>query len=192
MAMPPMIGYSIRSSLFTNNVPTVAIGAGRDKTFLAPAHPQEDSYWICFISAKNPREKVKEFMVPGSQNSTVPAGIDTYMNDPDYIFAVATQTLSTLHVPQGNFYDFLAKYGAGRELQRLEQINSVYGCGSFGQMSYVLTSQGGPRVPGKPAPASYEAGSVTQYSAMLLMSLMASANGGPPWSICDSYSFVTR
>ena len=59
MAMPPMIGYSIRSSLFTNNVPTVAIGAGRDKTFLAPAQPKEDSYWICFISAKNPPMKKK-------------------------------------------------------------------------------------------------------------------------------------
>jgi hypothetical protein len=192
MAMPPMIGYSIRSSQFTNNAPSLAIGAGRDKTWMYPAQPKEDSYWICFISAMNPREKVKEWVIPGSQNSTVPAGIDTYMNDPSYLFVVATQTLSTLHVPQGNFYDFLAKYGASRELQRLEQINSVYGCGSFGQMSYVLTGQGGPRDPKKPAPQSYEAGSVTQYSAMLLMSLMAMPNGGPPWSLCDSYSFVTR
>ena len=69
------------------------------------------------------------------------------MNDPEYIFAVATQYLSTLHVPQGDFYDFLAKYGAGRELQRLEQINTVLGCGSYQPHGLHLTGQCGPREP---------------------------------------------
>jgi len=52
---------------------------------------------------------------------------------------------NTLHVPQGPFYDFLAKYGAGRELQKLEQLNAVLSCGSYGRMNY------GPDRPVRPA-----------------------------------------
>jgi hypothetical protein len=81
------------------------------------------------------------------------------------------------------------KYGAGRELQKLEQINAVLSCGSYGHMSYVLTGQCGPRGPGQPAPPSYEMGSFSAAQAMLLMSLMPQMNGGPPYSICDSYTF---
>ena len=40
------------------------------------------------------------------------------------------------------------------------------------------------------APLSYEIGSYTLSSGvMLLMSLMPQANGQPPYSICDSYTF---
>jgi hypothetical protein len=74
------------------------------------------------------------------------------MTNPQYLFAVATQYLSTLHVPQGPLYDFLIKYGAGRQLQKLEQINAVLSCGSYGHMTYVLSGQCGPRKPGEPSP----------------------------------------
>jgi hypothetical protein len=132
--------------------------------------------------------KVKDFVVPGSQNSTVPAGIDIYMNDPEYIFVVATQTLSTLHVPQGAFFDFLTKYGAGPELQKLEQLNVVYGCGNYGNVSYALTGQCGPRGGGKPNPPSYEKGSIYGgYSALMLMSLMPGPNGAPADVDCDRW-----
>src|SRR4051794_9601485 len=146
-----------------------------------PANAQDDSYWFCIINAKNPREKVKDWVLPGTSNSTVPAGIDTYMNNPDYLFAVATQYLNTLHVPQGPLYDFLAKYGAGRGLQELEQVNAVLGCGNYGHVGYVLTGQCGPRDPKKPAPPSYEVSTFRrEQQAMLLMSLMPQMNGAPP------------
>jgi hypothetical protein len=136
----------------------------------------------------------EEFIVPGQNNSSVPAGLDTYMSNPQYIFAVATQTLSTLHVPQGAFYDYLVKYGADRQLQRLEQINSVLGCGSYGHMSYILTGHCGPRDPAHPAPPSYELGSFTTpgEAGVLLMSLMPLPDGKPPYSICDSNTFITH
>ncbi|MBA3766648.1 MAG: hypothetical protein H0W99_06605 [Acidobacteria bacterium] len=159
---------------------------------MSPQSPQDDSYWVVLINAKNPREKVKEWIVPGQNNSTVPSGLDTYMNDPDYIFVVATQYLSTLHVPQGAFYDYLVQYGAGWELQRLEQINTVLSCGTYGRMSYILTGQCGPRGPKIIPPISYEIGSITDFPALLLMSLMPMPNGGPPYSICDSYTFLTK
>jgi hypothetical protein len=192
--MPNMLAYTIQSSLYQGsaNVPYLIIGAGNNATRLSPQNPQDDSYWIVIMDAKNPRNKVKEWIVPGQNNSTIPSGIDTYMNDPDYLFAIATQYLSTLHVPQGNFYDYLVKYGAGRQLQRLEQINSVLSCGTYSRMSYILTGQCGPRGGNNYPLLSYEVGSASNMQALLLMSLMPMPNGGPPYSICDSYSFVTR
>ena len=52
----------------------------------------------------------------------------------------------------------------------------------------MLTGQCGPANSGSPA---YEAGS-SSTGAMLLMSLMPMPNGQPPYSICDSYTFLTR
>jgi hypothetical protein len=184
-----MLSYNVLSSPWPSNRPSVVVGIGRDATAMFPDNPQDDSYWFCIFSAKNPRVKVKDWVLPGTSNSTVPAGIDTYMNNPDNLFAVATQYLSTLHVPQGALYDFLAKYGAGRKLQELEQINAVLSCGSYGRMSYVLTGQCGSRQPGQPAPPSYETSNYLGNQAMLLMSLMPQMNGAPPYSICDSYTW---
>lgn len=192
MNMPNMLAYTISSTLYSGT-PSLIIGYGSNGTGMRPQNPQDDSYWIVFLDAKNPRVKVKEWVVPGNNNTTIPSGVDTYMNDPGYIFAIATQYLSTLHVPQGDFYDFFVKYGAGRALQRLEQINTVLSCGSYSHMAYILTGQCGPRVPGQPSPISYELSSTSQSSpALMLMSLMPMPNGGPPYSICDSYTFHTR
>jgi hypothetical protein len=192
--MPNMLAYTIQSSLYQGsaNPPYLIIGSGNNATRLSPQNPQDDSYWIVIMDAKNPRSKIKEWIVPGQNNSTVPSGLDTYMNDPDYLFAIATQYLSTLHVPQGNFYDYLVKYGAGRQLQRLEQINSALSCGTYSRMSYILTGQCGPRGGNNFPLQSYEVGSASNMQALLLMSLMPMPGGGPPYSICDSYSFVTR
>ena len=189
--MPNMLAYTIQSSTYSgnNSAPYLVVGQGSNKTWMRPQAPQDDSYWIVIINAKNPREKVHEWIVPGQQNTTVPSGLDTYMNDPDYIFAVVTQYLSTLHVPQGAFYDYLVKYGAGRELQRLEQINTVLGCGNYSRMSYILTGQCGPRGGKNPPLQSYEMGSTSQTPVLLLMSLMPMPGGGPPYSICDSNTF---
>jgi len=188
MHMPPMLAYTIRPSIFTNNKPYLEVGVGRG-TQMAPDNQQEDSFWFCIFNAMNPRQKVKDWVLPGAQNSTIPAGIDTYMTNPQYLFAVATQTLSTLHVPQGALFDFLTKYGAGRELQKLEQLNAVLSCGYYGHVSYVLTGQCGPREAGKPAPPSYERGEYTGGAALMMMSLMPKMDGSPPWSICDSYTW---
>jgi hypothetical protein len=192
MPMQHMLAFSIQPSVYPGNKPSIAIDVSRNRTWLVPANPQDDSYWICILNAKNPRAMVKDFIVPGSQNSTVPAGIDTYMNDPEYIFVVATQTLSTLHVPQGPFFDFLTKYGAGRALQELEQLNVVYGCGNYSNVSYALAGQCGPRGPKIVPPISYEKSSIYgNYSALMMMSLMPGANGAPPYALCDNYTWTS-
>ena len=185
--MQHMLAYTIQSTPWANNRPSVIIDVGGKRSVLMPASGQDNSYWIVVMDAMDPRKVVKDWVIPGA-NQAVPAGIDTYLDDPKYLFAVCTQFLSTLSVPQGPFYDFLAKRGAGRELQKLEQLNAVLSCGSYGHVTYVLTGQCGPRLPNKPQPITYEIGSYT-VQAILMMSLMPQMNGSPPYTICDSYTF---
>jgi hypothetical protein len=111
------------------------------------------------------------------------------MSNPDYIFAVVTDCVGSSQVPQGAFYDFLVKYGAGPELQRLEQVNVLTFCGSFSRVSYILTGQCGPRTPAPPP--SYEAGSVYGTTeAILLLSLQSLPNGQPPYGITNTYTWM--
>ena len=190
MPTPPMLAYTIQS--WSQNTsrpgegPSVIVGGGRDSTTMRPDKPQTDSYWIVCISRNNPRQKVKDWIVPGQNSSTVPADIDTYFNDPSNLFAVGTHYLNTHHVPQSAFYDFLTKYGAGRELQKLEQLCTVLGSGTYGVVNYVLTGQCGPRGPGM---ISYEISNYHATAIVMMMSLMPMPDGKPPYSISDSYTF---
>jgi hypothetical protein len=183
-AMPPMLAYTAQAYATSNIVPTVVIGQGSTKKGLRPNNPVDDSYWIAILDATNPTNKVQEFVVPGSNNSTVPQGLDQYMKSPNYLFFLGTQYLSTLHVPQGDFYNYLVTHGAGRALQRLEQVNTSLGCGSISRLTYILTGQCGP-----PPNTAYELSSTTGGGLLLLMSLMPMPNGDPPYTICDSNTF---
>jgi hypothetical protein len=186
--MPNMLAYTIKGGLVSGDYPQIYIGQGSSKQTFTPSNPTNDSYWFYFLDASNPKSKVHDVVVPGSANSTVPAGIDTYMSNPGLLFGVATQNLSTLHVPQGALYNYLASYGAGLALQKLEQINSSMSCGYFGNVSYALIGQGGPRGGPNPPPPSYDAGSLFNL-ALLEVSLMPQMNGQPPYSICDCNTF---
>jgi hypothetical protein len=184
--MPPMLAYTIQGSMYPTSAPRITIGQGPNKQYLTPKTPSDDSYWIVILDANNPGNRVQEFVVPGQNNTAVPSGLDKYMSDPGYLFALVTQHLSTLHVPQGDFYDYLAAHGAGRDLQRLEQINTSLGCGVISYMSYALTGQCGPA-----NGVAYESGSASN-AVLLLMSLMPMPSGQPPYSICDTNTFITR
>jgi hypothetical protein len=185
MAMPNMLAYTIRSGFNPGTVPQILIGQGSTKASFKPSAPQDNSYWWCIIDATNPLNMVKDFVVPASNNSTVPAGLDAYMSSPNYIFALVTQYLAMNQIPQGALFDYLVKYGAGRALTRIEQLNTSFGCGSISRPNYILTGQGGPRGPNIIPPPSYEMGSVAE-TMILTMSLMPMPNGSPPYSICDS------
>jgi len=184
--MPPMLAYTFRGNLQPGHWPYIRIGQGQSSQTLSPNRPIDDSYWIVILDANKPATKVQEWVVPGQNNTTVPSKLDEYMSNPAYLFAVATSYLSNPHVPQGAFYDCLAAHGAGRELQKLEQISSYTQppYGAFARVSYILTGQGGPT-----GNVAYERSSFTD-AALLLMSLMPLPNGQPPYSICDSYTFV--
>ncbi len=189
-SMPPMLGYTVLGSLNSPAYPLIRISqAIHSVTTIKPATPQDDSYWFVILDANNPVNKVKEWIVPANTgNTAVPSGLDTYMSNPAYLFAVVTQSISNAYVPQGDLYDYLAAHGAGRELQRLEALNTHSGCGMAGRASYLLTGLGGPP---NTIGTTYEVASVN-YSALLVMSLMPQPNGKPPYSICNSYTFWTR
>lgn len=185
-----IIAYAIQSGLLSDYQPIIAVGQGQSGIILQPQNPQDDTYWIAILDAMNPTTLVKDFLIPGSQNTTVPAGLDSYMSNPQYLFAVVTQALSTLHVPQGDFYNYLVSYGADTELQKLEELNASLSCGTFGTVSYVLTGQCGP-TGGSDQPPSYEVGEF-QQQAVLLMSLISSPDGQGPYSLIDTYTFPTN
>lgn len=186
--MPNMLAYTIKGGLRSGDVPAVYIGQGTSKKSFVPTNYADDTYWFYFLDASNPQTKVYDLVVPATNNSNVPSGLQTYMDNPGLLFGVVTQNLSTLHVPQGALYDFVAKYGAGRALQRLEQISTSMGCGYFGNMSYALIGQGGQRGGNNIPPPSYDDSSV-QHAVILEYSLMPQMNGQPPYSICDCNTF---
>lgn len=191
--MPNMLAYTIRGGGTSDNcTPEICIGQGPSKAILFPSKPQNDMYWIAILDRNNPKALVKEFIWPGSQNAKVPDGLDYYMINPQNMFAVTTQSLSMLHLPQGDWYHYLMKYGAGRELQRLEQIATSLSCGTFQRAGYVLTGLCGvrdhpPSPPPPPDPPSYELSTITNYWTLLTMSLMPGPNG-PPYALCESYT----
>jgi hypothetical protein len=183
---PKMLGYSITSS--NTQPPFMVVGVRGNATRITAAHPQLGSYWIVILSAKNPKQMVMEWVVPAQNHSTVPPGLDAYMSNPDYIFAVVTYNVGSYEVPQGAFYDFLVKYGASRELQKLEQVNVLSISGSYSKVTYILTGQCGPRT-SVPLP-SYEAAAVYNTPAILLLSLESLPTGQPPYGIVDTYTWM--
>ena len=187
--MPPMLAYTIRAPLQTGASPFIRVGQGSSAQIVTPNQtPPDNSYWIVILDANKPATKVKEWVWPGQNNTTLPGDIPQYMTNPGYLFAVVTQVLANSSVPQGAFYGYMAAHGAGRELQKLEQVSSLTqtGYGLFSRVSYILTGQCGPTIN-----VAYERSSFTD-AALLLMSLMPLPNGQPPYSLCDSYTFVTH
>jgi hypothetical protein len=185
--MPGMLAYSVKGGIIANDFPNVVVGQGASIVNFKPTNSQNDTYWIAIIDSMNPTTLVQQFLVPGQNNSSVPTGLDSYMTNPQYLFAVVTQQLSSIHVPQGAWYNYLVQYGAGEQLQMLEQLNTTIGCGAYGWVSYLLTGPCGPRTIGNP---SYEIGSFND-AAILMMSLMPQPNGKGPYVLVDSYTFIT-
>jgi hypothetical protein len=182
-----MLAYTIRSPIQTGATPWIRVGQGNSAQVVRPDQtPADNSYWFVILDANKPATKVKDWVVPGLNNTMLPSDIAQYMSNPGYLFAVVTQVLANSSVPQGAFYGYLASHGAGRELQKLEQVssNTQTGYGLFTRVSYILTGQCGPTIN-----VAYERSSFTD-AALLLMSLMPLPNGQPPYSICDSYTFV--
>jgi hypothetical protein len=177
MALPDMLAYTISSTIDeTYPFPTIGIGPRPNNAFLTPSAPQKNSYWFCVVDAQNPLTVVKDFVLPGASNTTVPAGLQQFMENTAYIVTLATQSLNVISLPQGPLYTFLVSHGAGRELQRLEQLNVTLGSGQNTNVSYVLSTQGGK--------FGYEQGS-DRHPVRYAMSL----KGGPPYSLCDAYTF---
>ena len=114
------------------------------------------------------------------------------MSSTQNLFVVATKNLSLRNVPQGDWYDYLVKYGAGSELQRIEQLSATLNPAHWKLFGYVLTGEGGPRGGSNIPPPSYELSTITESATILAMSLLPMPDGQPPYSLIDSYTFNSR
>jgi len=92
-------------------------------------------------------------------------------------------------VPKGDLYNLLVKYGAGPELQRLNQLSTTLKPGDFKSAGYVLAGAGGKRA-GALSPPSYELSTITDPATILAMSLMQS--GQQPYALIDAYTINTH
>jgi len=182
---PIMLAYTVKGGISPGDSPVVYVGQGSGKQQLGPNQALNNSYWWYFLDNAT-QKMLYNVVVNGSSNTSVPAGIDTYMTNPSVFFGVVTQNLSSLYLPQGALYDYLVNYGAGDALNMLEQGNATMGCGYLGQISYTLIGQGGPG--GSSQPPSYEVSSFYN-AAIIQMSLMSQQNGQPPYLLVDEYTF---
>ena len=110
MDMKNMLALSINCYVNQGGAPNVSIGQGRTKVYIqAPTTVPDNAYWIVFLDVNNPQNKVKDFIIPGGSNSAVPAGLDAYMSNAQYIYVLMTKSLITYSVPQGDFFDYLGR-----------------------------------------------------------------------------------
>jgi|GEM_PF-2007611 len=198
MANQQTLAFTIQGGGVSNLNPSIGIGWPVTGATITPKTTTADLppefYWVCILNAYELGVGVvlAEFVIPGSSNSTVPAGLDAWMSNPGVIFVITTKQLSLQHVPTGAWYDYLIKYGAGRELQRLNQLSTTLQPGVFNGAGYVLIGEGGPRGGSNIPPPSYELATITQPATILAMSLIPSPNGQPPYSLIDMYTVNTR
>jgi hypothetical protein len=123
MTMPPMLAYTLRAPIQSGaGTALIKIGQGSSVQTLTPNGAKDMSYWIVILDANKPASIVQQWVT--QDNKTPPSNIDNWMKNPAYLFAVVTQVLGSGQVPQGPFYDYLTAHGAGRELQKLEQIST--------------------------------------------------------------------
>ena len=172
--MPPMLAYTLRAPIQAQTgTALIRVGQGPTAQVLTPSQPKDQSYWIVILDANKPASIVQQWVV--QDNKTVPSDLDKYMSNPAYLFAVVTQVLANGQVPQGPFYDYLTAHGAGRELQKLEQISSYTAppYGLFARVSYALTGQCGS------GGIAYERSSFTE-PGVLEMSLRMSSRSESP------------
>jgi hypothetical protein len=189
------LAYTIQGGGASNLTPQINIGYPVGGATLTPRNTRgallDEFYWVCILMPYTPWIILTDFVIPGSNNSTVPAGVEAAMSEPGNIFVVATRQLSIQHVPTGDWLNYLLKYGAARELQRINQLSTTTTPGLFKNAGYVLASTTGPRGESNIPPPSYEASTLTDPVTIVAMSIKSYSEDGP-YSLIDSYKTDVR
>ncbi len=108
----------------------------------------------------------------------VPAQVQPYAGNNQYMLIAVTMGMTINQVPQGALYQFLISAGADDELARLEQINVQLSCGDFSMMSYALVGVMASGTPG------FEDSSLLQVGTLgvvLTLQLMPTVIQGKTW-----------
>ena len=126
----------------TENVPvTILSGTQRSlinldgKTLPWPTQHPDNTYQLVVLGRKDLDIVVNEI---SNDCKTVPATVKKYDGNRDCLLLVSTHGLTSNLYPQGEFYDFLGRNGAGAELVKGVQVCQVIGK-EFNVFNYCLT-----------------------------------------------------
>ena len=122
--------------LGTWNYPGAAVVVGT--TYYGPSNFQASNvFWYVVIDLTDLNVVVNEIE---SANDQVPASVQQYAGNPDYLLIFTTVAVSSDRLPTGPLYQFLKATGAGPEIDRAEQIGTALGTGTVSAMSYILAA----------------------------------------------------
>jgi len=131
--MAPNFPLTVQCSVSANMDNRISIGP--NKLFLSCA--TTNLYWAVVVDRTN-LNVVANFNF--SNNSNVPPQLAPYQGNAQYMLILSTMRVLSTNLPVGNFYNFLVASGAGKELQRIEQIYAALNCSNWGNMGYVLVT----------------------------------------------------
>lgn len=125
------------------NVPLTILSGTRNslinldgQTFPWPTPHPDYTYQLIVLSRKDLDIVVNEI---SSDYKAVPASVKKYDGNRDYLLLVSTHALTSNMYPQGDFYDFLMRNGAGAELVKGVQVCQAIGK-EFNFFNYCLVS----------------------------------------------------
>ena len=130
--MAQNIPLTVESAMVENFGILVAYG----QQSVQPPSLQPNQYWFVVFDRSSLNVV---YNVASGDGTSVPNGLAQYNTD-QYILVLTTYVLSIVNLPQGDLYDFLIDNGAGRQLNRLIQINNQIGCGQIGSLAYALVA----------------------------------------------------
>lgn len=131
------VPLSIQAVLNSNQIGgyrnEIAIGQNRmytsDKSFFG--------YWALVVD-RITLSVVQNFTF--TDNNDVPALLNQYSGNAQYLLILTSQNLYSSYVPAGQFTTFLQQLGAGSALMIIEQINETLHCGAWNAFSYTLVA----------------------------------------------------
>lgn len=139
MSENTIIPLTVTSPIYNGGRSAIHIGTGSNLQAYYPSGIESNTSYYWFVAIDRRTLKVAHEVVQTDYTS-VPTGFKEggQYNNINYILVFSTMYMNTLHVPQGELFDFLTVNGAGYELQRLEQVFLQLNCGTYGRMAYSL------------------------------------------------------
>jgi hypothetical protein len=131
--MASNVPLTIQCCVYSNYGNIVSIGSN----YLQLGYGTPNLYWAIVVD-RTDLTVVANFTF--SNNANVPPQLAPYQNNAQYMLILSTMQVSSTNLPVGNLYSFLVNNGAGKELQRIEQIYAALNCGTWGNLGYVLVT----------------------------------------------------
>ena len=161
----------------------VFIGSAADGSPGQASGNGENMTFVAVFDREKPNS-APVFSASAPNNTTPPAGLDSYLTD-QFILFVATAAFVS-QVPQGELFTLLMANGGDSKLRQMETLGTHFACGVGGNLVYLLASVPGTGLPGleflqirsEAAPSSPTAPQAyTNSPYQMLMELIPGADG---------------